>query len=182
MKKIYVSKLIIALSVAAFVACESVPEVREIPTQKTEEKAQPAEVNILAENAITVDVSIEGMTCAMGCANKIETEVASLVGVGYSRVDFDTETATFVFDKNELNADELVSFIGEINNGAYKAVVTKEQQGEINSKDEGKVEVDNAEAKLTKTSLQEDGINVVSKGIPSVNFPKLFTYFLKSLR
>lgn len=180
MEKIKISKLVFALFITVFIACESTPEQREILTPKIEKKASLDEINILAENAITVNMRIEGMTCAMGCANKIETEVASLRGVGYSHVDFETEIATFIFDRNEMTSRELVSFIGEINNGAYQAEITKEVKGKTEAR-EGEIEVDSIGS--LRATLKEEGMkNVVHKGIPTVNFPNLFTYFLKSLR
>src|SRR5690554_8142445 len=100
MEKIKISKLVFALFITVFIACESTPEQREIPTPKIEKTASLDEINILAENAITVNKRIEGMTCAMGCANKIETEVAARRGVGYRHVDFETEIATLIFERN----------------------------------------------------------------------------------
>jgi mercuric ion binding protein len=51
--------------------------------------------------------TIEGMTCAMGCAKTIEKELTNLDGVQKATVDFDKKTATVVFDKTVQNQENL---------------------------------------------------------------------------
>src|SRR5690606_35252717 len=75
------------LSFVTLVSCknEQTPEVKVVETSATEEIAQ------LDPNATyaKAEFTIEGMTCAMGCAKTIEKKIAGMDGVQYATVDFD---------------------------------------------------------------------------------------------
>lgn len=62
---------------------------------------------------------IEGMSCAIGCANVIEKKLASLAGVQLASVDFESKTAVVEFDDAKQNAESITKTVEEIANGAY---------------------------------------------------------------
>lgn len=62
---------------------------------------------------------IEGMSCAIGCANVIEKKLANLAGVQLASVDFESKTAVVEFDDAKQNAESITKTVEEIANGAY---------------------------------------------------------------
>ena len=83
--------------VLILVSCKeetTTPEVKtfEISTAKKEKKVNPDASFAKAE------FKIEGMTCAIGCAAKIEKSLANMDGVKNAKVDFEKKLATVEFD------------------------------------------------------------------------------------
>lgn len=133
--------------------------------------AQPTEINEETALAVEVDMKVEGMVCAMGCAKFIEDEVAGLDGVLSSSVDFETETAHFELDQNILSPAELEAFIDDIHDGQYQAEIVEA---------ENKVEIEEQDQEETVTSSEEE-ISAVHERF-QITIPGLLSYFLKSLR
>lgn len=89
-----------------------------------EETTVKAEV--LEENKATVSLTIEGMVCASGCAKGIEKELNTVNGIVECSVDFDTETATVVYDKTKLGEQDIVAIIEDLNDGQYSVITESE--------------------------------------------------------
>ena len=65
--------------------------------------------------------SIEGMTCAMGCAKVIENKLSGLEGVQKATVDFETKTATVEYDAEVQTPEKLVETVEAVADGkTYK--------------------------------------------------------------
>lgn len=90
-------------SLLLFVSCDSAPK--------------PIEKVVLKEKIETIEVSIEGMTCEIGCAKLIESKVHKLVGVTFSKVSFEEKTGQFSFDSNKISEEEIVKNINGIAGG-----------------------------------------------------------------
>lgn len=116
----------------------------------------------------TVDMKVDGMVCAMGCAKFIEDQVAELDGVIKSEVVFEDGIAKFEFDKNVISSNELEQFIDEIHDGQYEAEILTGNEQEQPSK--------------SNTSNGEDEEVVAVSEKFQISFPQLLSYFLKSLR
>lgn len=167
MKKLFNSRIFIALFVlTAFGACEQSPKTIEIETATSPSK------EILAENKLAVDMKIEGMVCAMGCAKFIEDKVAAMEGVVKSKVNYEAGTANFEFDQSVLSATEIQKFINEIHDGQYKA--------EIAETPEEKTVEEEIEENASEKNSDSKKVNAVSEKL-NFSFPELFTYFLKRL-
>ncbi len=67
-----------------------------------------------------MNITLDGMTCAEGCAKTIEKTVAALAGVTYSNVSFEDKTATFKFDDTKTNEKNILAAIAALNEGQYK--------------------------------------------------------------
>ena len=94
---------------------EATLETKEVATAKTE---------IAAENLETASLTIDGMTCEVGCAKTIESKLAGTVGVSESTVDFETKIATVKFDKTKQSIESLTKIVEKVGGGdLYK--VTK---------------------------------------------------------
>ena len=55
----------------------------------------------------TASFTIDGMTCAMGCAKTIETKLSKMDGIQKAMVDFDKKQATVDFDAAFLNPEKI---------------------------------------------------------------------------
>jgi len=116
------TKIIASLAIAGLVlvSCKkeedkNLANIKAVETTLKEHKA------IAAENVQTASFTIEGMTCAMGCAKTIEKELANLDGVEKATVDFDKKSATVVFDKTIQNPENLTKVVQETGDGkTYK--------------------------------------------------------------
>lgn len=100
--------LAIALVLTLFVACknDANPEVKTVETENTEVK----ELNPDATYA-KAEFTVEGMTCAIGCAATIEKKIAKMEGVKSAKVDFDKKLAMVEYDVEKVNPDLLVETV-----------------------------------------------------------------------
>ncbi|MGS4346486.1 heavy-metal-associated domain-containing protein [Myroides odoratus] len=94
---------------------------KEAAQAETVEQVETAatETNEVAGNMEQATFQIEGMTCALGCAKMIEGKLSGLKGVKEAMVDFDSKTATVVFDDAKQNSESLTQTVQKIANGAY---------------------------------------------------------------
>ena len=75
----------------------------------------------------SVEVAIEGMTCEIGCAKTIESKLAKVDGITFSKVSFEAKQGVFTFDENKLSKEDIQSKIdGIAGGGLYKAISIKE--------------------------------------------------------
>ncbi|AYN05339.1 MULTISPECIES: heavy-metal-associated domain-containing protein [unclassified Flavobacterium] len=118
--KIVKSIATLAIASLLFISCKkNETETKEVTT--TETVAPKANKEIAAQNVQTASFEIEGMTCAMGCAKTIESELADLDGVQDAKVDFDKKTATVTFDKTVQNPENLTKIVQATGDGkTYK--------------------------------------------------------------
>ncbi|QOG05010.1 heavy-metal-associated domain-containing protein [Flavobacterium sp. MDT1-60] len=115
------TKIITTLAIASLVlvSCKK-EEDKNLANIKAVESPKEHKA-IAAENVQTASFTIEGMTCAMGCAKTIEKELTNLDGVEKATVDFDKKTATVVFDKTVQNQENLTKVVQATGDGkTYK--------------------------------------------------------------
>jgi len=154
--------LILSFSILGLFACQQA------------EKKQ-AEITAEARMA-SVEMKVDGMVCAMGCAKFIENKVAEEAGVNSSKVDFESETAYFTYDANQWTAEELEQFINDIHDGQYKATIVAQQEVEEEKKEEDLQD----EAEDEEEDKDADVAQVVSE-VQNISFPELLTYFINRL-
>ena len=110
--------LVIALS---FASCKQ--ENKEVAVEETKKEAV-SEADLAKMQ--TASFTIDGMTCAMGCAKTIEKELANLDGVQKATVDFDTKTATVEYDGTIQTTASLVKVVEAAADGTtYKVTDIK---------------------------------------------------------
>lgn len=121
MKLVKTLSLSLLLSVMA-ISCKQT-------TNQQEEVNAPVENTNVAEDTIGNEISgviekasfeIEGMSCAVGCAAKIEKDLANLPGVKSAKVDFETKKATVEYDNAKQNPISIQATVESIAKGAYK--------------------------------------------------------------
>ncbi|MBT8287695.1 MAG: heavy-metal-associated domain-containing protein [Flavobacteriaceae bacterium] len=100
--------------IVVFFSCKdnTKPEIKTIASEATVQEST------LDQNATyaKAEFTIEGMTCAMGCAKSIEKKLAKMEGVKSAEVDFDRKLAMVEYDEAKVNAislEETVKKTGE---------------------------------------------------------------------
>lgn len=89
--------------------------------EATIEAEKVTKTEIIAENLETANFTIDGMTCAVGCAKTIESKLNETEGVQEAVVDFESKIATVSYDKTKLNVTSLTSTIEKVAGGdVYK--------------------------------------------------------------
>ena len=69
----------------------------------------------------TASFTIEGMSCEVMCASKIQKELAATEGVEKATVDFEKKTATVEYDSGIITPEKLVEKVEAVNGGdSYK--------------------------------------------------------------
>jgi len=100
----------IVLTSVLFVGCKEIEtEMAAKETAITE--APKVKKEIAAANLQTASFSVEGMTCAVGCAKTIQEDLTALDGVQKATVDFDTKLATVTFDKTVQTPAKLTTVV-----------------------------------------------------------------------
>ena len=86
-------------------------------SSSTETSAPKAKKEIAAANLQKASFTIEGMTCAIGCAKTIQEELSGLEGVQTATVDFDKKLATVSFDKTKQTPESLTKIVQATGDG-----------------------------------------------------------------
>ena len=99
---------IIILSIIFFGGCQNklIPKIIEIPISQE----IPEKIKALGEEAYA-KLSIDGMTCAIGCAATIEKKLQKTSGIVSAKVDFETNTGWVTYDATMLNLDKISSVV-----------------------------------------------------------------------
>lgn len=173
MKKLVVS-LAVVFSLGLIVSCGS----SNSDSSAESEVVEMEKKELLAENKEAVDMKVEGMVCAMGCAKYIEDKVAALDGVVLSEVNFEEGLAHFEYDKTVTSPEDLEKFIAGIHDGQYKAqVVTAEELEEA----EAEQETEELEEEELSSGESEEEVAAVYQRF-QFSIPDLLGYFLQGLR
>lgn len=112
---------IIALSGLFFASCKDNKAEVKTENASTEVVAPKVKKEIAAANLQTASFTVEGMTCAIGCAKTIQEELTALDGVQEAKVDFDKKLATVTFDKTVQTPESLTKIVQATGDGkTYK--------------------------------------------------------------
>ena len=112
-----ISKLFVLMSVIATLVTSCKKEVAADATAKTETK-----VIAEAKKPAKATLTVEGMTCAIGCAKTIEEDLSKMEGVQKAVVDFDTKIASIDYDAAVLSPDNLVKTVTSAADGKTYSV------------------------------------------------------------
>ncbi|MGB2404988.1 MAG: heavy-metal-associated domain-containing protein [Flavobacteriaceae bacterium] len=104
MKKI----LSLSLIVFSFISCQD----RQRETQTPPALIQPEATVVV--NAQEIEMTIEGMMCAIGCAATIEKKLNTTPGIVNATVDFDSKQAKIRFDASVLNTTQIETVINGV--------------------------------------------------------------------
>lgn len=114
------SVFILVLATTLFVGCKE-KGINKTSKELAAAEAPKAKKQIATANLQTTSFSVEGMTCAVGCAKTIQEDLTALEGVQNATVDFDTKLATVIFDKTVQSPEKLTKVVESIADGkTYK--------------------------------------------------------------
>ncbi|MBN4070471.1 heavy-metal-associated domain-containing protein [Olleya sp. AH-315-F22] len=115
--KTLVKFLAVILVAGIFTSCknEVKPEIKTVEIETNLETAK----KVLDPNATyaKAEFTIDGMTCAIGCAKTIEKEIANMDGVKSAVVDYDRRLAMVEYDEamvNPTSLEETVTKVADI--------------------------------------------------------------------
>lgn len=114
------SKSIVSVALASllFVGCK---DKTTDPVSETDTSVPKVKKEITAANLQTATFSIEGMTCAIGCAKTIEKELSGLEGIQNATIDFEKKSAVVSFDKSILKSETITKVVENTGDGkTYK--------------------------------------------------------------
>lgn len=81
---------------------------------------------IVSKKIAHIEMTIEGMTCEIGCAKIIESKVSKLQGVSFSKVSFEEKKGLFTYDENLISKEDITTKINGIAGGdLYHVTMTK---------------------------------------------------------
>ena len=89
---------------------ETKPEVKTIETESASQTVKTVDPNA---NYAKAEFTIDGMTCAMGCAKTIERKIAAMEGVKSSVVDFDRKLAMVEYDVAKVSPTSLTEMVAK---------------------------------------------------------------------
>lgn len=89
----------------------------------TETNKTKATQNVQKEAVLKkVSIGIKGMTCQIGCAKTIESKLSKTMGITSAKVIFKDNLGEFVFDTNQISAEEISKRISAIGDGSLYSV------------------------------------------------------------
>ncbi len=98
--------LAITLVIAFTFSCKNNDSKPEVKTVETEVSTAKKELDPNAKYA-KAEFTVEGMTCAIGCAATIEKKIAKMDGVKSAKVDFDKKLAMVEYDVAKVTTSSL---------------------------------------------------------------------------
>lgn len=111
------SKITFALLALFILSCKNGQEP-EVKTVETAAETASVEMDPNATYA-KAEFTIDGMTCAIGCAKTIEKKLAGMEGVQSASVDFDKKLAMVVYNEAKVNPESLTETVAKAGE-AYK--------------------------------------------------------------
>ena len=100
----------------------------------SETTAQSSETTQEVVKNSLMTMSIEGMTCAMGCARAIENELKNVEGVSSAVVDFESATASVEFNSGLVSETGLIDFVNDYRDGSFKATTVAVKKSDTSKK------------------------------------------------
>ena len=100
------SLFVLAMAGAMFTSCKD-----SASEPQAEATANGSEITANAGKVETASFTIEGMSCAVGCARTIEKKLSSIEGVKKVSVDYDKKFATVDYDSAKISPEKLVEAV-----------------------------------------------------------------------
>jgi mercuric ion binding protein len=88
---------------------EAKPEVKTVDFEANTEKAIDANATYAK-----AEFTIDGMTCAVGCAKTIESKLGKMEGVKSAKVDFDRKLAMVEYNEAKVTPNSLVETVAKV--------------------------------------------------------------------
>jgi len=126
-----------------------------------------ANTEVVAGKIETASFNIEGMSCAVMCANKIEKQLAGMDGVKKASVDFEKKSATVEYDSAKQSPEKLAEAVEAIAGGdTYKVsnMKSSQDQASVFNKDKDKKKKKKSKTDDKKADSKKEGCATETKG------------------
>jgi periplasmic mercuric ion binding protein len=154
------SLLAIVFAGALFVGCK---DAAKAPNQIAENAT--AKTEAVAGKTETASFNIEGMSCAVMCANKIEKQLAGMDGVTKASVDFEKKSATVEYDSAKQSPEKIADAVEAIAGGdTYKVINMKSSQDHASLFNKEKKKKKKAKTEEKKDETKKEGCATETKG------------------
>ena len=70
-------------------------------------------IGFLFSGESTATFRVDGMMCAMNCPQKVNDSLNDVDGIKSCKVDFESKTATVVFDDEKIDSDKIAKTISK---------------------------------------------------------------------
>lgn len=140
-----------ALVISFAVACKNNDAKPEVKTVDVETSDVKKELDPNA-NYAKAEFTVEGMTCAIGCAKTIEKNITKMEGVKSAKVDFDKKLAMVEFDEAKVTTNDLEATVKKT--GERYSVKDMKTVEEFESDE--KVDTEKAEQSHKMSSCKKD--------------------------
>lgn len=115
------SFLALALAGFALTSCKQTAAEPTTATSETVATAPEGQSTAAVGKIETASFNIEGMSCEVMCASKIQKELTKTEGVQKATIDFEKKTATVEYDAGKITPEKLVETVEAVNGGdSYK--------------------------------------------------------------
>lgn len=118
------SLLLVALPAIMFVSCKQTESAAPVAAANDHTTAA------IAAKPETASFTIEGMSCAIGCAKTIEKKLAGMEGVTKASVDFDKKQAIVEFDASKQTPEKIVEAVEATADGKTYKVSNLKSSGD----------------------------------------------------
>ncbi len=108
-----------------FVGCKEAAKSPEIAAE-----TEIASVDAPEGKIETATFEIEGMNCAVSCANTIEKKLAKADGVKNASVDYESKTAKVEFDSSKQSPEKLAELVEAVADGKTYKVANMKSSGD----------------------------------------------------
>ena len=156
MKRLF--NAVIVVLVTFLISCTDSESVKSDAVQITSTE----KVSVDGKAKTVANIQIDGMTCAVGCAKRIEKKLNATTGVVSASVIFDDKLAEVEFDDNEISEQEMIELIQRL--GDY-AVTKVEVEKTV-------VKATSEEAEVRTPRNEESPIKNVTHR--NISFPNIF--------
>ena len=103
------SLIVVLTTSLIFISCKETGNAPETDTNGGVAVTEKVAIN--PKNLQTASFTIDGMTCAIGCAKTIEKKLSETQGVQEATVDFDKKEATVSYDSALQNPESLQKIV-----------------------------------------------------------------------
>lgn len=146
------------------------PKIETIEVAKTDAVKEMDANATLAKAEFTID----GMTCAIGCAKTIEKKLSKMEGVKSASVDFDTKTAMVEYDENKVTTTSLEKTVSKTSDQYIVSEMKTVESFSTNyAKGQDKTECDHKGKKCKKGKECKKGKKKCKKGKKSAHGEKM---------
>ena len=168
---------ILLLAVVLLFSCSNSEKKEQITKEIKIEKKEIIGEDGVEEKAVAV-IGIEGMSCSVGCAGKIQKTLGNMDGILSCEVDFDNKVANIQFDDSKISEKEMISTIEGLNDGQYSVTKVEIEKTVAKERSAGEEKHASKREKIENPTLKKAAVYGTGSFI---KLPNVFSAFIRIL-